>query len=273
MKNSRLPRCPVEITISLLDNRWKPLIWCAIFYGKKRFGEIRKNIGAVSTKVLTANLRSMEEAGLLTRTVFAEVPPRVEYDLTDFGNSLEKVLYAMVEWGSAYKCEKEGIIPLRTKNGILLEMMQAGSNDLQNILDLQYLAYQSEARLLNNWEIPPLKQTYQDIVKESVNHTFFKVTDEQERIIASVRGCVQGDTFHIGKLMVHPDWQRLGIGSKMLRALEKLCPNARYELFTSSMSERNICLYNSAGYTEFKREKISDALEFVYLEKFCSAQC
>lgn len=272
MKNTRLPRCPVETTISLMDNRWKPLIWCAIFYGKKRFGEIRKNIGAISTKVLTANLRSMEEAGLLTRTVFAEVPPRVEYNLTAFGSSLEKVLYAMVEWGSAYKCEKEGIIPLRTKSGILLEMMRADSNDLQNILDLQHLAYQSEARILNNWEIPPLKQTYQDVAAEFTKTVFFKVTDEQEKIVGSVRGYSQGNTFHIGKLMVHPDWQRLGIGSKMLLAVEKMCPSARYELFTSSMSEGNICLYNSVGYTEFKREKISDTLEFIYLEKYGSAQ-
>lgn len=272
MKSNRLPRCPVETTISLMDNRWKPLIWCAIFYGKKRFGEIRKNIGAISTKVLTANLRSMEEAGLLTRTVFAEVPPRVEYNLTDFGSSLEKVLYAMVEWGSAYKCKKEGILPLRTKSGILLEMMRAENPDLQNILDLQYLAYQSEARLCNNWDIPPLKQTYQDVVAEFAKSVFFKVTDEHETIIGSVRGYSQNNTFHIGKLMVHPDWQRLGIGAKMLLAVEKLCPSARYELFTSSMSKGNICLYHSVGYTEFKRETISDTLEFIYLEKSGATQ-
>ncbi len=272
MKNTRLPRCPVETTISLIDNRWKPLIWCAIFYGKKRFGEIRKNIGAISTKVLTANLRSMEEAGLLTRTVFPEIPPRVEYNLTEFGSSLEKVLYAMVEWGTAYKCKKEGILPLRTKSGVLLEMLHADEQDLQVILDLQYLAYQSEAKLLNNWNIPPLKQTYQDIVAEFSSQVFFKVTDEHEHIIGSVRGYLQNDTLYIGKLMVDPDWQRQGIGSKMLLGVEKMCPSIRYELFTSAMSQGNIRLYNSAGYTEFKSEKISDALEFIYLEKRCSAQ-
>lgn len=73
--------------------------------GTKRFGELKKSIGSVSQKVLTAQLRDMEESGLLTRTVYAEVPPRVEYRLTDLGRSLEPILDAMRNWGEAYKAQ------------------------------------------------------------------------------------------------------------------------------------------------------------------------
>ena len=78
-----LPACPVETTLSLISDRWKVLIIRDLLGGTKRFGELRKSVGGVSQKVLTANLRSMEEDGLLTRRVYAEVPPRVEYTLTE----------------------------------------------------------------------------------------------------------------------------------------------------------------------------------------------
>ena len=102
-----LPACPLETTLMLISDRWKVLIIRDLLEGTKRFGEIKKSVGKVSQKVLTANLRSMEDSGLLTRKVYAEVPPRVEYTLTETGYSLKPVLDAMVAWGTEYK-QKNG---------------------------------------------------------------------------------------------------------------------------------------------------------------------
>ena len=101
-----LPECPVETTLMLISDRWKVLIIRDLLDGTKRFGEIKKSVGNVSQKVLTANLRSMEESGLLTRKVYPEVPPRVEYTLTETGYSLKPILDAMVEWGTEYKVKR-----------------------------------------------------------------------------------------------------------------------------------------------------------------------
>ena len=101
-----LPACPVEITLMLISDRWKVLIIRDLLEGTKRFGELKKSVGNISQKVLTANLRAMEESGLLTRTVYAEVPPRVEYTLTETGYSLKPVLDAMMAWGTAYKAKQ-----------------------------------------------------------------------------------------------------------------------------------------------------------------------
>ena len=98
-----LPSCPVETTLSLIGDKWKVLILRDLLPGTKRFGELRKAIGRISQKVLTENLRQMESDGLLSRKVYAEVPPRVEYTLTDLGMSLNPVLDAMKEWGDDYK--------------------------------------------------------------------------------------------------------------------------------------------------------------------------
>lgn len=100
-----LPACPVETTLLLIGDKWKVLILRDLMPGTKRFGELKKSIGSVSQKVLTAQLRDMEESGLLIRTVYAEVPPRVEYSLTDLGRSLEPILDAMRNWGEAYKAQ------------------------------------------------------------------------------------------------------------------------------------------------------------------------
>ena len=98
-----LPACPVETTLTLIGDKWKVLILRDLLTGTKRFGELKKSVGNVSQKVLTSNLRSMEESGLLTRKVYAEVPPRVEYTLTETGYSLKTVLDAMAMWGTEYK--------------------------------------------------------------------------------------------------------------------------------------------------------------------------
>ncbi len=98
-----LAACPVETTLMLISDRWKVLIIRDLLEGTKRFGELKKSIGSISQKVLTSNLRSMEESGLLTRKVYAEVPPKVEYTLTETGYSLKPVLDSMVKWGTDYK--------------------------------------------------------------------------------------------------------------------------------------------------------------------------
>lgn len=101
--DSQLPACPVETTLSLIGDKWKVLILRDLLPGTKRFGELKRSIGSVSQKVLTAQLRDMEEKGLVTRTVYAEVPPRVEYTLTETGYSLRPILDAMERWGTDYK--------------------------------------------------------------------------------------------------------------------------------------------------------------------------
>ena len=98
-----LPACPVETTLMLIGDKWKVLILRYLMPGTKRFGELKKSIGSVSQKVLTAQLRAMEESGLIARKVYAEVPPRVEYSLTEHGKSLKPILDAMQDWGDEYK--------------------------------------------------------------------------------------------------------------------------------------------------------------------------
>lgn len=98
-----LPVCPVETTLMLIGSKWKVLILRDLMPGTKRFGELRRSIGSVSQKVLTAQLRDMEACGLVDRRVYAEVPPRVEYSLTELGRSLRPILDAMWAWGEAYK--------------------------------------------------------------------------------------------------------------------------------------------------------------------------
>lgn len=262
-----LPRCPVEVTLSLIDARWKVLILRELLYGTRRFGEIRKALGNVSTKVLTANLRSMEECGLLTRQIYPEVPPKVEYTLTDVGYSLKPVLLAMVEWGTNYKSKVEGQIPMRTKEGHILLLEKAEQQDLQEILDLQYLAYQNEVELLNNSEIPSLKQTLQEIQQEYEKGVFFKAVDDEDSIVGSIRAYSENNILYISKLIVRPDLQRQGIGTKLLTEIEKIYSHSRYELFTSSKSIESIKLYQRLGYKAFKEQDTSEGLKFIYLQK------
>ena len=101
------PACPVETTLMLIGDKWKVLILRDLMDGTMRFGELKKSIGTVSQKVLTAQLRDMEEKGLVNRKVYAEVPPRVEYTLTETGYSLKPVLEAMWAWGEQYKAKNQ----------------------------------------------------------------------------------------------------------------------------------------------------------------------
>lgn len=98
-----LPACPVETTLMLIGDKWKVLILRDLMPGTKRFGELKKSIGSISQKVLIAQLRDMEDKGLVHRKVYAEVPPRVDYTLTELGRSLKPILDAMQNWGENYQ--------------------------------------------------------------------------------------------------------------------------------------------------------------------------
>lgn len=103
ISNKKILDCPVATTVSLIGNKWKLLIIRDLLGGTKRFGELRKSLDGISQRVLTENLRALENDGLLTRRVFAEVPPRVEYSLNKTGLSLLPVITAMADWGTKYK--------------------------------------------------------------------------------------------------------------------------------------------------------------------------
>lgn len=107
VKKKELPACPVETTLTLIGDKWKVLILRDLMTGTKRFGELKKCVGNVSQKVLTVQLRAMEANGLVHREVYAEVPPRVAYSLTDLGRSLKPILDAMWSWGENYKSMNE----------------------------------------------------------------------------------------------------------------------------------------------------------------------
>ncbi|MGN1061400.1 MAG: winged helix-turn-helix transcriptional regulator [Candidatus Coproplasma sp.] len=104
LTREELPECPVATTVQLIGNKWKLLILRNLFYsGKQRFTDFLKTVPGISKKVLTDNLRALEEDGLVIREVFAEVPPRVEYSLSELGNTLKPILNAMHAWGTDYK--------------------------------------------------------------------------------------------------------------------------------------------------------------------------
>lgn len=103
LTKEELPECPVATTVSLIGSKWKLLIIRNLLQRPWRFNELKKDLAGISQKVLTDSLRSMEEDGLITRTVYPEVPPRVEYALSELGKSLKPILDSMVTWGNAYK--------------------------------------------------------------------------------------------------------------------------------------------------------------------------
>lgn len=145
--------------------------------------------------------------------------------------------------------------------------MIAAENDLPAILALQYLAYQSEAKLFNTSDIPPLKQTLPDVEQEYQRGIILKAVDDHGMIVGSVRAHSANATLYIGKLIVHPDRQREGIGTALLLEIERRHPDRRCELFTSSRSHHNIRMYERLGYKILKTERITDELSFVYLDK------
>ncbi len=149
----------------------------------------------------------------------------------------------------------------------MCEIKKAEHSDLKEILQLQYLAYQSEADLFGSRDIPPLKQTLDEVVEEFRSGVILKMVDDKNNIIGSVRAQERDGTVYIGKLMVHPEYRHKGYGTKLLSEIEKCFPDKRYELFTSTRSLDNIRLYQKQGYMIFARKAVNDELEFVYMDK------
>lgn len=108
LKRADLPACPVETCVQLIGSKWRLLIMRDLLMNESmRFGQLQRSVGKVSQKVLTSNLRDMEESGLVVRRVYPEVPPRVEYSLTDTGKSLKPIIDAMWDWGTEYQAKAE----------------------------------------------------------------------------------------------------------------------------------------------------------------------
>lgn len=149
-----------------------------------------------------------------------------------------------------------------------MDIFLAGLDDLHEIMDLQLQAYQSEARLLNNFSIPPLKEKLSDLEEQFQNGVMFlKAVDAKGTIIGSVRGGCHEGTVFIGKLMVAPAYQGMGLGKRLLNAIEEHNRGMRYELFTSNKSVGNILFYEKAGYKRFKEREADPGLTLIFLEK------
>ena len=148
-----------------------------------------------------------------------------------------------------------------------MEISKAEKEDLPQILSLQYLAYQSEAELFKSKDIPPLKQTLNELEEEFDRGLILKLTSDDNKIIGSVRANSDCKTTYIGKLMVHPDYRHQGFGRKLLIEIERCFPNTRYELFTSTKSLDNIRFYKSMGYEIFNQKEMSEELIFTYMQK------
>ena len=148
-----------------------------------------------------------------------------------------------------------------------MNIYKADHKDLDEILRLQYLAYQSEAALFGTDDIPPLKQTLNEVIAEYEKGIILKLVTDDNVIIGSVRAREENKTVYIGKLMVHPDHRHKGYGTRLLTEIEKCFTCERYELFTSTRSADNIRLYEKNGYKEYKREALNNELIFVYMQK------
>ena len=147
-------------------------------------------------------------------------------------------------------------------------IVQAKRDDVPEILELQKIAYQLEAILYDDWTIPPLTQTFSDIQAEFEKSVFLKAQWEA-RIVGSVRAFFDSGTCKIGRLIVHPDYQRMGIGSLLMRNIEAFFPHARrFELFTGTRSADNIRLYRKLGYKEYRQQDLSPKVRIVFMEKF-----
>lgn len=107
LTKEELPACPVATTVQMIGSKWKLLIMRNLLQRPWRFNELKKDLEGISQKVLTDSLRSMEADGIITRTVYPEIPPRVEYALSDLGESMRPIMDAMEIWGTEYKKSKE----------------------------------------------------------------------------------------------------------------------------------------------------------------------
>lgn len=148
-----------------------------------------------------------------------------------------------------------------------LTIERADVEDAEEILDLQKLAYRSEAVIYDEYGIPPLTQTFEEIRADFARQVYLKAV-LKDRIVGSVRAHEREGACYVGRLIVHPDAQNQGTGTRLMEEIEAVFARARrFELFTGHRSERNLYLYHKLGYRPFRREKVSAALTMVYLEK------
>lgn len=187
--------CPVETTLSLIENKWKIMILRDLLDGTKRFGELKRTVGNISQKVLTSNLREMEAAGLLVRKVYAEVPPRVEYTLTEVGESLRSVLDAMVEWGNNYKRHHKNFLNVYTEN-----MTAYTRNRTLLIQDTQTLG--NFIYMLREECQAPIDTI---VVEEmNVSDSFFNTLDESNKLLVKENIKLIVDK----RLLLNGDWNK-----------------------------------------------------------------
>jgi ribosomal protein S18 acetylase RimI-like enzyme len=150
---------------------------------------------------------------------------------------------------------------------LMKNITRALSEDATTILELQRLAYQSEAQIYNDFNIPPLTQTLSELRNDFTSKIFLKAEFEN-RIIGSVRGYQSEDTCYIERLIVHPNFQGKGVGTALMKQLESCFEQAeRFELFTGHKSDRNIHFYTKLGYRVLKSEEINSILSFIFMEK------
>jgi ribosomal protein S18 acetylase RimI-like enzyme len=148
-----------------------------------------------------------------------------------------------------------------------VDISRARLDDLQEILAIQRMAYTQEAKLYDDFQIPPLTETLEDLKDKFTSHTFLKATADG-KIIGTVRVQREGNTCHVGRLAVHPDFQNRGVATKLLMEVERTFPTCgRFELFTGDRSVRDIRLYEKFGYKRFKTERPANNVNLVYLEK------
>ena len=150
-----------------------------------------------------------------------------------------------------------------------MKILHANKDDCYDILDLQKLSYRQEAEIYDDYQIPPLTQTIDEIREEIKNNTFLKAVIE-DVIVGSIRAYLQNDICHIGRLIVHPNYQNKGIGTILMKKIEAhfndLGINS-FQLFTGEESKKNIYLYQKLGYQIYKTEKLSSKVNLVYLKK------
>jgi ribosomal protein S18 acetylase RimI-like enzyme len=148
-----------------------------------------------------------------------------------------------------------------------MNILKATKSDLFKIIELQKIAYLSEADIHNDYSIQPLTQTIEELEKEFENCIILKLVENNNVIVGSIRAYVKNDRVYIGKLFVHPDFQNKGYGTKLLNEIETYFEHKIFELFTSTKSNKNLYLYKKNGYKEIKQEKGPENIIFVFLEK------
>lgn len=154
-----------------------------------------------------------------------------------------------------------------TGNGLGLRIERATADDAADILELQKLAYESEARLYQDWNLPPLTQSLESM-RDDIASMLVLCAREGSRLLGSARARENNGTGHVGRLIVHPESQGRGIGTLLMRHIESAMPGAsRFELFTGSRSEGNLRLYERLGYRRSREQVLSPAVTLVYLEK------